>query len=214
MLISAQPNNAIVAGSGTAVSASRELTVPCTETCPLLSPFGAGTPVNTVVVNTVNPKFPVTALTAPGPSVNGAQLIVSGLTSLNTVPPADVPMKIPLAPSVTSVTTSSNVNALNTAPAAKACVEHALQSNWNVPRLMLDGTPVAISGTGENVSVAAAPNELLCANPFPVNFVPAELVLKVMVAALAALTRSVDAIPKRESERVIVFIFTSVFSCA
>lgn len=93
----------------------------------MVSPLGAGIPVNIVVVNTVGPKLPVNALNVPGPSVRGAQLMVSGLTSLNTVPPAEVPMNLPVAPSVTSVTTSSKVKGLNTAPAASCCVEHVAQ---------------------------------------------------------------------------------------
>lgn len=65
--------------------------------------------------------------------------------------------------------------------------------------MILEGTPVGLSEATVKLSVAAAPKELFSVNPFPVNFVPAELVLNVMVAAPAVPTIRVVAIPMRDS---------------
>lgn len=48
--------------------------------------FGATIPVNTVVVQVVAAKFPLSALVVPGPRASGAQLIVIWLTLLKTAP--------------------------------------------------------------------------------------------------------------------------------
>ena len=68
-----------VAGSG----AEAALTYPWTVDWPGTAPeFGATIPVNTVVLNSVNPKLPLKLFSVTGPSCSGDQVIVRLLALL------------------------------------------------------------------------------------------------------------------------------------
>lgn len=145
--------------------------------------------MNTVVLKIVVPKLPPKALSVPGPSVSGAQLMVMLLTSLNTVPPVEVPTNTPLAALVSSVTTRLKVKGLNAEPRACACVPQLGHARVKSPKAMFDGTPVVLLMLGKYVSVEEAPAELpsirmpLALNPVPAE--PVALVLYVIVSGLA-----------------------------
>src|SRR5665213_2741922 len=118
-----KPNNAPptklkVAGSGIAL----ELMFPCTVVLPICAPDeGFTILVCATVWKNVEPKFPEIALLVPGPSCSGCQLRVMVLASKYTDPAAAVPTKTPLASSVTSVMTTSNVKAEKKDPMPPAC---------------------------------------------------------------------------------------------
>ena len=114
-------------------------------------------------------------------------------------PPVEVPTNVPMALSVTSKITKLNVNAEKLAPTPPACVVQVRQTIVKSPKLMLEGTPVVLDGFGENVSVAAAPDELLKVKPSPAKAVPAALVVKVIVAALALAVIKTNASPAVDS---------------
>ena len=115
--------------------------------------FGAARTVSAVsLLKTVVPKFPEFALKVPGPSSKEptmavAQWITIVVELLETVPPDEVPMNMPVAPSVTSVTTRSKLNGLKI---VEAVVPQPVQVNRKSPRLRPDGVPVAAVGFGVN----------------------------------------------------------------
>jgi len=131
----------------------------------------------------VGPKLPVSTLVVPGPIVSGdCQSTAIVLLLLETMPPVDMPTNSPVALSVVSSTTKSNVKASNCVVWAPEQVGHTRRKS---PRSMLDGTPLALVVLGTKVSVAPSPNALSSVRPpfvigppeVATNSVPAEFVV-------------------------------------
>ena len=166
--------------------------------------------MKTVVRKVVLLKLPVAALIVPGPSWSGDQLMVIGLTSLKIVPPVELPTKVPVAPSVRSVTIKLKLKAAKEDPMPTACVVQTGQTRVKLPRLTLDGTPVAMFMSGMNVRVAALPEVLLSMRLEPENPVPIALVLKVIVAAASCIDSATETMAKMRTKMVFKYLSLSL----
>ena len=142
------------------------------------------------------PKLPLSALSPLGPSCMGAQSRVIALESLNTAPPDEVPMKMPVAPPVTSARTKSNINGANNDPPPASWVPQVGQLSVKNPKLRPEGTPVLAVPLGVKLSVAFAPDEESRTRFPPTNIVPAPLVVKTTPACVFT------AIPVATANRV------------
>src|ERR1019366_3592637 len=144
--------------------------------------------------------------------------MVMVLASRNTEPEAALPTKIPVAPSVTSVTTTSKVKAPKLDPNPPACVEQDAQARVKFPKFTFPGTALTEFISGTNARVASAPDELCKTRlPEPLNPVPPDpvwAVLKVMVVALAPAAIMKTATPVTAADRIIRSIcMLSVLLC-
>ena len=111
------------------------------------------------------PKLPVMAPVPPGPMTSGdCQLTCTVLLVPVTVPPGDMPTNIPVAPSVVSEMTRSNVKAPKT---ELPPVMQPGQTSRKSPKLMLDGTLAPLVVLGVKVIVAPTPDMLPTDRPEP-----------------------------------------------
>src|ERR1035441_9597334 len=137
-----------VPASGTWPMTSPLARSPCTVVSPTLAPeLGATILVGVVISKSVKLKLPVNAPVLPGPSTTGDQAMVTVLELNATLPPAEVPTNSPVAPSDWPVMIRSKVKAAKCAEFV-SFVKHASHTSEKIPKLMLDGTPVAMFASG------------------------------------------------------------------